>query len=163
MRWLIMTELNPLDRIQELCDERNWSYYQLAKVSGIAYSTLSTMINKHNMPSLPTLQKLCSGFGISITDFLIQETAAKGLLLTRHSVWNFLLHWVRRTKLWRSPIWRDCQKPYKTIQILHLRAAMLLAALFCLSPKQSHNFSKFSPPFIVFFCHFRTKTRNLWA
>ena len=46
-----MTELNPLDRIQELCDERNWSYYQLAKVSGIAYSTLSTMINKHNMPS----------------------------------------------------------------------------------------------------------------
>lgn len=53
-----MTELNPLDRIQELCDERNWSYYQLAKVSGIAYSTLSTMINKHNMPSLPTLQTL---------------------------------------------------------------------------------------------------------
>ena len=74
-----MTELNPLDRIQELCDERNWSYYQLAKVSGIAYSTLSTMINKHNMPSLPTLQKLCAGFGISITDFFETDRSSNGL------------------------------------------------------------------------------------
>ena len=74
-----MTELNPLDRIQELCDERGWSYYQLAKVSGIAYSTLSTMINKHNMPSLPTLQKLCDGFGISITDFFEPGKSSRGL------------------------------------------------------------------------------------
>lgn len=74
-----MTEFNPLDRIQELCDERNWSYYQLAKVSGIAYSTLSTMINKHNMPSLPTLQKLCAGFGISITDFFEPDKSSRGL------------------------------------------------------------------------------------
>lgn len=81
-----MTELNPLDRIQELCDERNWSYYQLAKVSGIAYSTLSTMINKHNMPSLPTLQNSAPGSASPLPTFLIQETAAKGLLLTRHSV-----------------------------------------------------------------------------
>ena len=74
-----MTDLNPLDRIQELCDERGWSYYQLAKVSGIAYSTLSTMINKHNMPSLPTLQKLCDGFGISITDFFEPGKSSRGL------------------------------------------------------------------------------------
>lgn len=74
-----MTELNPLDRIHKLCDERNWSYYQLAKVSGIAYSTLSTMINKHNMPSLPTLQKLYDGFGISITDFFEPGKSSRGL------------------------------------------------------------------------------------
>ena len=64
-----MKEFDPLERIEELCKERNWSYYQLSKVTGIAYSTLNTMINKHNMPSLPTLQRLCEGFGISITDF----------------------------------------------------------------------------------------------
>lgn len=64
-----MTEINPLDRIQELCRERNWSYYQLAKASGITYSTLNTMLRHQNMPSLPTLQKLCKGFGISITEF----------------------------------------------------------------------------------------------
>ena len=54
-----MNELNPLDRIRELCEQRKWSYYQLSKASGIPYSTLNTMLNKENMPSLPTLQKLC--------------------------------------------------------------------------------------------------------
>ncbi len=64
-----MNELNPLKRIRELCQERDWSYYQLAKASGITYSTLNTLMNHKNMPSLPTLQKLCQGFGISITEF----------------------------------------------------------------------------------------------
>ncbi len=76
-----MKEFDSLKRIQELCSERKWSYYQLAKVSGIAYSTLSTMINKHNAPSLPTLQKLCAGFGISITDFFEPDRSSS--LLTK--------------------------------------------------------------------------------
>lgn len=74
-----MNEFNPLERIQELCAERNWSYYQLAKASGITYSTLNTMINKQNMPSLPTLQKLCRGFGISVTDFFEPNRSISGL------------------------------------------------------------------------------------
>ncbi len=74
-----MKEFDPLERIQELCDERSWSYYQLSKVSGIAYSTLSTMINKHNMPSLPTLQRLCDGFGISVTDFFEPDRSSSSL------------------------------------------------------------------------------------
>lgn len=74
-----MDNFDPLERIKELCEERNWSYYQLAKVSGITYSTLSTMINKQNMPSLPTLQKLCHGFGISVTDFFEPDKSLSGL------------------------------------------------------------------------------------
>ncbi len=74
-----MKEFNALERIQELCQERNWSYYQLSKVSGIAYSTLSTMINKHNMPSLSTLQRLCDGFGISVTDFFEPDRSSNSL------------------------------------------------------------------------------------
>lgn len=74
-----MNEFDPILRIQELCSERNWSYYQLAKVSGLTYSTLSTMINKHNMPSLLTLQKICQGFGISIAEFFDQGKHYNGL------------------------------------------------------------------------------------
>ena len=62
-----MNEFDPILRIQELCSERNWSYYQLAKVSGLTYSTLSTMINKHNMPS------------ISIAEFFDQGKHYNGL------------------------------------------------------------------------------------
>ncbi len=74
-----MKEIDPLLRIQELCKERNWSYYQLAKASGISYSTLNTMINKKNMPTLPTLQKICQGFGIPITDFFEPDRAVRDL------------------------------------------------------------------------------------
>lgn len=74
-----MEEFQPLKRIQELCEERNWSYYQLSKASGIAYSTLNTMLNKQNSPSLPTLQKLCEGFGISMTDFFEPCKSLTGL------------------------------------------------------------------------------------
>ena len=74
-----MNELNPLDRIRELCAERKWSYYQLSKASGIPYSTLNTMMNKENMPSLPTLQKLCQGFGISVAEFFEPGRSQQGM------------------------------------------------------------------------------------
>ncbi len=74
-----MNEFNPINRIQELCQERNWSYYQLAKASDITYSTLNTMMNKQNMPSLPTLQKLCRGFGISVAEFFEPGQSQHGL------------------------------------------------------------------------------------
>lgn len=74
-----MNEFNPIERIRELCAERGWSYYRLAKASGITYSTLNTMMNKQNMPSLPTLQKLCRGFGISVTDFFEPDRSKSGL------------------------------------------------------------------------------------
>ena len=74
-----MNEFNPLERIQELCAQRKWSNYQLSKASGIPYSTLSTMLTKQNMPSLPTLQKLCQGFGISIAEFFEPGRSQQGL------------------------------------------------------------------------------------
>lgn len=74
-----MEEFNPLDRIYELCAERNWTCYKLSKASGIPYSTLNTMLNKHNAPSLPTLQKICAGFGISLTEFFDPNRIHQGL------------------------------------------------------------------------------------
>lgn len=74
-----MNNLNPIQRIRNLCAERGWSCYQLSKASGIPYSTLNTMLNNQNMPSLSTLQKLCDGFGISITEFFDSEWNKRGL------------------------------------------------------------------------------------
>lgn len=52
----ITPEFNAIERIKELCAERGYSYYELAKRSQIPYSTLNTMILKNNSPTLPTLQ-----------------------------------------------------------------------------------------------------------
>lgn len=66
-------EFNVNERIKELCKERNFSYYELAKRSDIPYSTLNTMLLKENQPSLSTLRKICNGFGITLLQFFNTE------------------------------------------------------------------------------------------
>ena len=60
-------------RIQELCSSRSWTYYRLAKASGIPYSTLSTMLHKTNVPSVPSLMKICDGLGITLAQFFSEQ------------------------------------------------------------------------------------------
>ena len=62
-----------MERIEGLCKVRGWTYYRLSKESGIAYSTLSTMLHKTNAPSVSTLCKLCDGFGITLSQFFAVE------------------------------------------------------------------------------------------
>ncbi len=64
-----MQEQDAIRRILDLCQARGWTVYRLSKESGIPYSTLCTMLHKANAPSLPTLIKLCEGFGISMAQF----------------------------------------------------------------------------------------------
>ena len=56
-----------------LGDSRGSSAYELAKRSGIPYSTLNTLLLKGTQPSLPTLRKLCTGLGITLQQFLAEE------------------------------------------------------------------------------------------
>lgn len=68
-----MQEPNVIERIKELCAMRSWSYYRLAKESGITYSTLNTLLKKAYCPSIPTLCRICSGFGITLEQFFSEE------------------------------------------------------------------------------------------
>ena len=72
-----MQEFDVVARIEELCQARSWSYYRLSKASGIPYSTLNTMLHKTNVPSVPSLAKICGGFGITLARFFsdTDETA----------------------------------------------------------------------------------------
>lgn len=75
-----MHEYEVIARIQELCLARSWTFYRLAKESGIPYSTLCTMLHKANAPSIPTLIKICNGFGISLSQFF--DTGSDAARLT---------------------------------------------------------------------------------
>ena len=75
-----MEEMNIINRIRQLCDARGWTIYRLAKESGITYSTLCTMLHKANDPSIPTLCKICKGFGITLPQFFDSEN--DGILLS---------------------------------------------------------------------------------
>ena len=61
--------MDVLARIKQLLDERNWSIYKLSKASGVAQSTLSNMFSRNNMPTIGTLEDICNGFGITLSQF----------------------------------------------------------------------------------------------
>ena len=70
-----------LTRIQELCQQRGWSLYKLAKESDIPYSSLNNIFQRNTQPTISTLEKICAGFQISLHDFFIGvETATTPIL-----------------------------------------------------------------------------------
>lgn len=74
-----MNDFDVMGRINELCKMRSWSYYRLAKESGIPYSTLNTMIHKTYVPTVPSLMKICEGFGITLAQFFTVESESAKL------------------------------------------------------------------------------------
>ena len=88
-----MQEFDVVGRIQELCRSRSWTYYRLAKASGIPYSTLSTMLHKTNVPSVPSLMKICDGLGITLAQFFSDQDETAKLTADQKqclSIWNRL-------------------------------------------------------------------------
>ena len=64
-----MTEHDVLNRIQELLKFKHWSVYKLAQESGLPYSSLNNIFNRKTCPSIITLEKICNGLRISLSDF----------------------------------------------------------------------------------------------
>jgi transcriptional regulator with XRE-family HTH domain len=58
-----------LAEITRLRLQRNWSEYELAQHSDLAQSTISNWYRKKQIPTIPTLEKVCCGFGITLSQF----------------------------------------------------------------------------------------------
>ena len=59
-------------RIKELMEERGWSEYRLAIVSGLSQSTVANIFNRNTTPSVATLESICNGFGITLAQFFAE-------------------------------------------------------------------------------------------
>ena len=62
-----------LEEITRLRLKRKWSEYDLAKHSNISQSTISTWYRKKQLPTIRSLEKVCQGFGITLSQFLAEE------------------------------------------------------------------------------------------
>ena len=63
-----------LDRIQYFLNFNHWSLYKLAKASGLPYSSLNNLFNRRTCPTIATLEKICNGFQISLSEFFDFQT-----------------------------------------------------------------------------------------
>lgn len=58
-----------IERIEELCKEKHMSRYRLAQRAGLSQSSISTLLNRKSVPTIQTIDKLCDGFGITLSQF----------------------------------------------------------------------------------------------
>ena len=68
-----------LKEITRLREKRKWSEYDLAKHSGLAQSTISTWYRKNQVPTIQTLDKVCHGLGITLSQFFAEGDDAVSL------------------------------------------------------------------------------------
>ena len=61
--------MDVLGKIKTLQKERGWSNYRLARESGILENSLNNLFRRNNLPAIPTLEAICKGFGITLSQF----------------------------------------------------------------------------------------------
>ena len=61
------------DTIIELCEKRGISRYRLSQLSGISQSSLGRIIAKESLPSLITLEKICTALDVTLSQFFRKE------------------------------------------------------------------------------------------
>jgi transcriptional regulator with XRE-family HTH domain len=85
--------MDTLRRITQLRDERGWSNYRLAKEAKISQTTLRNLYNRNTLPSIPTLETICAGFGITLSQFFAEGDEAIELNAEQKemlNMWNTL-------------------------------------------------------------------------
>lgn len=59
-------------RLRQLLDERGWTEYRLSKKCGLSESTLANIFRRNTTPSITTLEAICNGFGITLSQFFAE-------------------------------------------------------------------------------------------
>lgn len=84
-----------LQKILEERERRGWNEYTLAQKSGLTQSTISTWYRKNLQPSVASIEKICEGFGISMSQFFLECSSGDTVELTKDqaellTLWNKL-------------------------------------------------------------------------
>ena len=64
--------MDTLARLRQLLNDRGWTEYRLSKECGLAQSTIGNIYRRNVNPSLDTLETICKGFGITLSQFFAE-------------------------------------------------------------------------------------------
>ena len=84
-----------LATITKYREERGWTEYQLAEKSGLPQSTISSWYRKNMIPTIPSLEKICSAFGITLSQLFSEENDTVSLTDSQKKL---LERWSRLTE-----------------------------------------------------------------
>ena len=66
-----------LGKIEEERLKRGWSEYLLAQNSNISQSTISTWYRKKLQPSVASIEHICDGLGITLSQFFSENVSSE--------------------------------------------------------------------------------------
>ncbi len=64
-------------RIRELLNRRGWTPYRLAKECGVSDATIGNIFRRNTVPSMATLEAICRGFGITLSQFFAENDSVE--------------------------------------------------------------------------------------
>lgn len=65
--------MDTLQRLRQLLKERNWTVYRLSVNCDMPSSTLANIFKRNTIPTIPTLEIICKGFGITLSQFFAEH------------------------------------------------------------------------------------------
>lgn len=81
-----------LSVITQYREERGWTEYQLAERSGLPQSTISSWYRKKIIPTVPSLEKICMAYGITLSQLFAEGDDLVALTATQQKLLNY---WAR--------------------------------------------------------------------
>lgn len=87
--------MDALKRVHQLMEQRGWTEYRLAKETGLPLSTITNMFRRQTAPTIPTLEMICQGMGISLSQFFTEESNMVELTAEQLSMFQ---RWATLTK-----------------------------------------------------------------
>lgn len=66
-----------LKRIKQLCHERGWSLYRLAREMNASPNNIYNIFRRSTTPSVPTLRQVCKALGITMSKFYAEDENIK--------------------------------------------------------------------------------------
>ncbi len=88
-------------------EERGWTEYQLAERSGLPQSTISSWYRKNMVPTLPSLEKICAAFGITLSQLFAEGDTPVSLTASQKKL---LERWSRLTEEQQSVVFQLIDK-----------------------------------------------------
>ena len=84
-----------LTTINKYREERGWTEYQLAERPGLPQSTISSWYRKNMVPTVPSLEKICNAFGITLSQLFAEGETPVSLTESQRKL---LESWSRLTE-----------------------------------------------------------------
>ena len=95
--------MDVIKRIDSLMKAQNWSDYKLATASGLSSSTIANIHRRNTVPSISTLEAICSAFGITLAQFFTEDNYTVQLNSEQLDLFN---QWITLTENQKELIFR---------------------------------------------------------